>query len=558
MLEQPAPRSLASTLPATQVTLQLSHERTQRPPQLDRTAQSVAVPERDLARHAGRWRDDHPIRPDLLNPPARGPESDHLADAALVNHLLIELSDPPSRSARLADQEYRVQPAIRDRAAARDRHRPCVAPALHPAGFPVPHDARLQLRELVGGIRPGQHPQNGLECVARERLVRRRPPHRLVQLVGRPGFTDGHGDDLLGQDVERVAGQLRLFDRAFVHPCRDHRGLEEIAAVLGEDDAATRFPDLVPRAADSLEAAGDADRRLDLNDQIHRSHVDAQLEGAGGDDGRQPAGLERLLDLDALLPCERAVVGPNQLLTGQLVELVGQPFGHPPRVAEDDGGVVLSNELQDLGVYRRPDAVASLGTGGRVRARAAGLFPGRRHLAEVAHVLDRHPDRQFEDLVRARVDDRDLAALPCPARPDSTQEPGDRLHGALSRRKPDPLRRPSRQLLQPLQTQRQVGATFGAGQGVDLVHDDVFDASQYLGRLASEDQVERLGRSDEDVGRVSDEMATLLGGRVAGPDPDFDLRDRLAHSFGRHPDPNQGDAQVALHVVDQGLERRDV
>ena len=98
-----------------------------------------------------------------------------------------------------------------------------------------------------------------------------------------------------------------------------------------------------------------------------------KLERAGGDDGRQPPGLERLLDLDPLLPRQRAVMGPNQLLAGQLVELVGQPLGQAARVAEDDRGVVLANELEDSRVDRRPDAVARL----RVRI---GRRPIRRAL----------------------------------------------------------------------------------------------------------------------------------------------------------------------------------
>ena len=158
-----------------------------------------------------------PGRADLFHPPARGPERDHLADAALVDHLLVELADPPSRSARLADQEDRVEPAVGNRPAAGDGHRPRVAPALDAPRLAVPHHARLQLGELVGRIRSGQHAKDGLERVAGQALVGRRPPHRLEQLVGRPGLADRHGHDLLGQHVERVARQLRLLDRALVH-----------------------------------------------------------------------------------------------------------------------------------------------------------------------------------------------------------------------------------------------------------------------------------------------------------------------------------------------------
>ncbi len=61
--------------------------------------------------------------------------------------------------------------------------------------------------------------------------------------------------------------------------------------MLWEDDAAARLADLVPRPTHALQAAGDARRRFDLDHQIHRAHVDAEFERAGGDDGRQAAGL---------------------------------------------------------------------------------------------------------------------------------------------------------------------------------------------------------------------------------------------------------------------------
>ena len=40
---------------------------------------------------------------------------------------------------------------------------------------------------------------------------------------------------------------------------------------------------------------------------------------------------------------------------------------------------------------------------------------------------------------------------------------------------------------------------------MDLVDDDGFDGAQGFGRVRSEDQVERLGGGDEDVGRVAAE-----------------------------------------------------
>ena len=96
------------------------------------------------------------------------------------------------------------------------------------------------------------------------------------------------------------------------------------------------------------------------------------------------------------------------------------------------------------------------------------------------------------------------------------RKPATTLQRPLRRRQPDALRRPVGQRLQALQRQRQVGAALGAGQGVDLVDDDPLDAAQRLPRLRGQQQVERLGRRDQDVRRALAEGAPLVGRRVAG------------------------------------------
>ena len=73
-----------------------------------------------------------------------------------------------------------------------------------------------------------------------------------------------------------------------------------------------------------------------------------------------------------------------------------------------------------------------------------------------------------------------------------------------------------RKRLEALQRQRQVCAALRAGKRVDLVDDHPLDAAQRLARGRGEQQVERLGRGDEDVRRTLAERATLVGGRVAG------------------------------------------
>ncbi len=337
-----------------------------------------------------------------------------------------------------------------------------------------------------------------------------------------------------------------------MHPLGHDRGLEQVAAVLREDDPARGGIDLVSRPADPLEPASDRCRRLDLDHEVDRTHVDPELEAGGRDDCRQAAVLERLLDGDPLLAGDRAVVGPDELLAGQLVEPLGQPLGEPPAVAEDDRRAMGADQLEDPRVDGRPDAHPRLGAG----RRTAGLLVERQRLAEPAQVLDRHDDRQLERLARPRIDDRDLAA-----RPGSSEEPGDRVEGSLRRRQPDPLERRRRgrpECLEPLEAEREVSATLRAGDRVDLVDDHVLDAAQALTGGARQEEVERFGRRDHDVRRSTGMAATLLSGGVARPEPDRDRRRRIAAPGGGQGDPGQRGAEVPLDVVRQRLERRDV
>ena len=69
----------------------------------------------------------------------------------------------------------------------------------------------------------------------------------------------------------------------------------------------------MPGPADPLEPAGDRLRRLDLDHEVDGAHVDPELERRGGDEARDPPGLEVFLDHDPLLAREAAVMGPGDL-----------------------------------------------------------------------------------------------------------------------------------------------------------------------------------------------------------------------------------------------------
>ncbi len=316
---------------------------------------SFALPERHRARQARRRRDDHAVARDLLDPPGRGAEQERLAGARLVDHLLVELAD----AASAVGQEDAEEAAVGDRAGVRDREPPRALAGADRAAGAVPDDPRPQLGELVGGVAAGEHVEHVLELNAREVGERVRAAHQLVQVVDADLLVGRDRDDLLGEHVERVARDLRLLDLARAHRPRDDRGLEQVGAELREDAPLRDGAELVPGAADPLQAARDRLRRLDLDHEVDRAHVDPELEARGGDEARDAAGLQVFLDDHTLLASKRAVVGARDLLLGELVQAQREPLREPPVVDEDDRRAVLLDQAQDLGVHRRPDRLAS-------------------------------------------------------------------------------------------------------------------------------------------------------------------------------------------------------
>ncbi len=100
----------------------------------------------------------------------------------------------------------------------------------------------------------------------------------VEQLVDVPRVHRRHRDDLLRENVERIARIAGGLDGAVVHRLRDRRAGEEVAAKLRKDDAFADGVDVVAAAADALQPARDRRRRLDLDDEIDGAHVDAELE----------------------------------------------------------------------------------------------------------------------------------------------------------------------------------------------------------------------------------------------------------------------------------------
>ena len=235
--------------------------------------------------------------------------------------------------------------------------------------------------------------------------------------------------------------------------------------------------------------------------------------------------------------------GPGPLRR-QLVQPPAEPLGQPPGVGEHDRRPVRLDQVEHPLLDVRPD---------RPPPHRVVLAVGPGRALHVAEVLDRDDDLRVPSAWRWRLHHRH--------RPRPAQEGRHlrrRPHGG---RQPHPLRPPAggaAQRVQPFERQRQVRAALGARDRVHLVHDDRLDPAQGLPRLRGEQQEERLGGGDEDVGRVRGELAPLVGGGVAGPHRHRDLGLRQPEPARRLPDPGQRRPQVPLDVDRQGLQRRHV
>ena len=313
--------------------------------------------------------------------------------------------------------------------------------------------------------------------------------------------------------------------------------------------------------------------RLDLDDEVDGAHVDAELEAT-----RWRPGPCRRPDFSSSSICsrrsrrQRAVVGLDQLVrraggrpalglgrrgdspsSGELVEAGGQALGQAAGVDEDERRAVRADQLEQAGVHRRPDA--SGGPGRRRPGRSAGssMTSPRR-----AHVLDGDDDLDLERLADAGVDDGDR-----PGRRPSPKPPRKRAISSSGRWVADrPMRCggrsrdrcSSRSRVRARWAPRLVAARAWISSTITAS-----TLAQGLPGLRGEHQVERLGRGDEQVGRVADEPAALVGRGVAGAHADGRLvhRSTPRRSAARR-DARQRRPQVLLDVDGQGPQRRDV
>ena len=273
---------------------------------------SVALPEGQAGAAAGGGIHDDAVGADLTHPPARGAQGDDVADGGLVDHLLVELAHaaPPGSRPALG-QDDGEHATVGNGAGGGDGGPLGAGPGGDRAGVPVPCQARGEVGQVRGGEAAGEQLQDGVEGGPRQLGVGGGATDGGVPGVGVQVLDACGRDGLLGEDVQSSLDQHRALDGAGPHALGGDGGVDELGALDRVDDAARPPADAVVGTAHALQAAGDRRRGRDLEDEVDGAHVDAQLEGGGGDHAAQLARLESALDGEALLLGDRAVVGPG-------------------------------------------------------------------------------------------------------------------------------------------------------------------------------------------------------------------------------------------------------
>ena len=213
-----------------------------------------------------------------------------------------------------------------------------------------------------------------------------------------------------------------------------------------------------------------------------------------------------------------------------LGELAGHPLDQPARVDKDQGRAVRLDQLGQPVIDLLPDFA--------------------RH-----DRLERR-GRDFEGEITlpamACVDDPALCV-------GSDQKPRDCFDRLLCGRQADPQQRAAAEGREALQRQRQMRTAFVWRQRVDLVDDDGAHRRQHFAAgVGAEQDVERFRRGDDDVRRRAAHALALAGRRVAGAHPAEDVNIGQSLSAQRFAYPSERRLEVALDVIRQRFQRRDI
>ena len=299
----------------------------------------------------------------------------------------------------------------------------------------------------------------------------------------------------------------------------------------------------VLRPAHPLKEGVDATRRTDLADEVDGSDVDAELERRRRHDGAQLPRPQAGLDGEATFHCHAPVVGRDGVLAELGAQQVREPLGHLPGVDEDEGRPVAADEVGE----RVHDLVE--------------LF-GRHHSAEL--VGGEH-DAEVEPALVADVDDGTargpIGVRAFLARAD--EQAGDALDRALRGRAADARRTAPAvagdEPVEPFEAEGEVRPALVAGERVDLVDDDRADRAEHLPTASrGDEQVERLGGRDDDVGWPAEHRGARRGRGVAVADRDAERPHVVTDLLADRADRRERRLEVLRHVDGERAQRRDV
>ena len=316
---------------------------------------AVALPERDRAGQPRRRRDDHAVAADLLDPPGARPEQERLAGAGLVDHLLVELAHPAP-----VGQRDRVQAAVGDRAGVGDRELPRARARPDRTVDAVPDDPRAQLGELRTRVAAVEHVEHVLELgrgvSSAYECVRVTSACSSSTLTGR---SSGAAAAIATICCASTSSAFRGTTVVSIRPSRIR-----CATTAHSSRSARNLGKMRPRLTSPTEWPARpirwSPRATDFGDStwITRSTAPMSIPSSR-DDVATRHGSSPAFSISSTTSRSSRARDPWWAraisCSAQLIQPQRQPLGRAAVVDEQDRRAVRLNELEQLGVDRRPD-----------------------------------------------------------------------------------------------------------------------------------------------------------------------------------------------------------